>query len=41
MIAPLDIATTILPRNDITSFEKLDLLFTVGDDDTNEAQKSK
>ena len=39
MIAPLDIATTISLRNDITSFEKLDLLFTVGDDDTNELKK--
>ena len=36
MIAPLDIATTISLRNDVRSFEKLDLLFTVGKHDTNE-----
>tara|TARA_Y100000741_G_scaffold35729_1_gene25088 strand:+ start:1314 stop:2711 length:1398 start_codon:yes stop_codon:yes gene_type:complete len=36
MIAPLDIATTISLRNDVPSFEKLDLLFTVGKHDTNE-----
>ena len=35
MIAPLDIKTTIFHRNDLTNFDKLDLLFTVGDEDTN------
>tara|TARA_B100000886_G_scaffold22156_1_gene14092 strand:- start:10736 stop:12133 length:1398 start_codon:yes stop_codon:yes gene_type:complete len=34
MIAPLDIKTTIYHRNDLTNFEKLDLLFTIGDEDT-------
>lgn len=39
MIAPLDIKTTITLRNDFTNFEKLDLLFTVGNDDTNELKR--
>ncbi len=34
MIAPLDIKTTIHHRNDLSNFEKLDLLFTIGDEDT-------